>query len=231
MVFDQNGQLKEENWNYSGSSTSRQVVRGKGNGRPRGRWPKETAASMPGSSRPSARHSETLTQVLMQQGEAQGHKHRRGRRTLRRRRTEKLVIDDIQPDYLCDEANLESNTQSPRSNGHEREPIDINNGRMQVENDDNSSSGESDDSAQENPYEFGKRQIHFKVSNRDDDMMEITNDDADDSSDDDQCGYQDYNQNLGGDVDMEDGEDEMDGHGDSEDDQDSDSEVHGDNSD
>lgn len=228
MVLDQNGQLKEENWNYSSSAPGRQVVRSKGIGRPGGRWPKETAASVSGSSRPSARHSETLTQVLMQQGEAQGHKHRRGRRTLRRRRTEKLVIDEIQPG---DEENLERYAQSPRSNGHEREAIDMNIGRMQVDNDDNSSSEESDDSAQENPYEFGKRQVHFKVSNRGDDMMEITNDDVDDSSDDDQCGYPDYNQNLGGDVDMEDGEDELDGNGDSEDDQGSDSEVHGDYSD
>nr|GMC81593.1 homeobox-DDT domain protein RLT1 isoform X2 [Ipomoea batatas] len=228
MVLDQNGQLKEENWNYSGSAPGRQVARSKGFGRPGGRWPKETAASVSGSSRPSARHSETLTQVLMQQGEAQGHKHSRGRRTMRRRRTEKLVIDEIQPG---DEENLERYAQSPRSNGHEREAIDMNIGRMQVDNDDNSSSEESDDSAQENPYEFGKRQVHFKVSNRGDDMMEITNDDVDDSSDDDQCGYPDYNQNLGGDVDMEDGEDELDGNGDSEDDQGSDSEVHGDYSD
>nr|GMD93116.1 homeobox-DDT domain protein RLT1 [Ipomoea batatas] len=234
-ALDRGVHRKEENWNYlgttPGSSRGKQMARGRGGGgRPRGRLQKGSARSASESTPPVARRGEMLTQALMQQGETQVQKHMRGRRTVRRRRERNLVIEDIHHEYLGDEDNnLRSVAESPESHrGQDDELMDVNMERTPAENDNNSNSGEameSDDSAQENPYEFGKWDPQFNTSNRSNELMEMSDEDADNTSndeeeeeDEDDARYRDEDgQNLGsgGDLDMEDnGEDELDRNGD-----------------
>lgn len=65
--IDHDGPLREENWDYlsnlPSSSRSRQVVRGRGGGRPR-KLQKGTASKLSESGRAVVRPTEMLTQVL-----------------------------------------------------------------------------------------------------------------------------------------------------------------------
>lgn len=110
MELSRDKQLKEErqdylNINAPGSSKHRQVTRGRGGGRPRGKWPKGVAGS--GSGKKKIKQRQTLTQVLMQQGEGTyGQKHGRGPRTVRKRRTDKKVAEETLTDGFDDKTSI-----------------------------------------------------------------------------------------------------------------------------
>ncbi|XP_060192893.1 homeobox-DDT domain protein RLT1 [Lycium barbarum] len=185
--MDHDGPLRGENWDYvsnlPSSSRSRQVVRGRGGGRPRGRLQKGTASKPPESGRAVVRPSETLTQVLIKQGEKHGQRHVRGRRTVRKRRIEKKVVEEIQPDYLGDRSSRLSLVVSPRK--HEREEFGMNMEGIEATNDNSSNSmevAESDDSAPENTYEFNRSDL---MEMSDEDHVVSAGDGIEDDSDDD----------------------------------------------
>ncbi|KAK4361141.1 hypothetical protein RND71_020093 [Anisodus tanguticus] len=204
--MDHDGPLREENWDYvsnlPSSSRSRQVVRGRGGGRPRGRLQKGTASKPPESGRAVVRPSETLTQVLIKQGEKHGQRHVRGRRTVRKRRTEKKIVEEIQPtDYLGDRGSRLTLVVSPRK--HEREKFDMNMEGIEATNDNSSNSleaAESDDSAPENTYEFNRSDL-MEMSDEDQvvsagDGIEDDNDDDDDPDNDNDDRYRSQGRNL-----------------------------------
>ncbi|KAK3000441.1 hypothetical protein RJ639_021694, partial [Escallonia herrerae] len=86
---DKDEHMRKESWPVRGSSKTRQVVRGRGGGRPRGRGRRRVGFAISGYRRQSVRDKETLAQVLSQQvHRTHGKSHGRGRRTVRRRRTE-----------------------------------------------------------------------------------------------------------------------------------------------
>ncbi|KAK3023049.1 hypothetical protein RJ639_044839 [Escallonia herrerae] len=86
---DRDEHMRKESWPVRGSSKTRQVVRGRGGGRPRGRGRRRIGFAISGYRRQSVRDKETLAQVLSQQvHRTHGKSHGRGRRTVRRRRTE-----------------------------------------------------------------------------------------------------------------------------------------------
>ncbi|XP_022848148.1 homeobox-DDT domain protein RLT1-like [Olea europaea var. sylvestris] len=184
--LDQHGPVKERNWgqlrDIPGSSGSRQVVRKRGSGRPRGRSRKRVFSSISKSSRQGIRQGETLTQVLMQHGaRTGGQRHGRGRRTLRKRRTEKVVLETL-PNYLGDTATLESIVEEPRNSVHE-ELVNFDARNIEIENDASSNSmeaGDFDDNALVNPFEFEKWGSSYDVvPNRSKEMVEMSDEDVD----------------------------------------------------
>lgn len=228
---DHDGPLREENWDYLGnlpsSSRSRQVGRGRGGGRPRRRLQKGAASKPPESGRAVVRPSETLTQVLIKQGETHGQRHIRGRRTVRKRRIEKKVVEEIQPDYLGGRSSRPSLVVSPIK--HAREEFDMNMEGIIAPNDNSNSmeAAESDDSAPENTYEFNRSDL-MEMSDEDQvvsvgDGIEDDNDDDDDDDPDNGNDdiYRSHGQNLERYVNMDD--DDSDRDGDANEDQESDS--------
>lgn len=224
------GLMREENWDYlsnlPSSSRSRQVVRGRGGGRPRGKLQKGTTSKPPESGRAVVRPSETLTQVLIKQGETHGQRHVRGRRTVRKRRIEKKIVEEAQPDYLGDRSSRLSLVVSPRK--HVTEEFDMNMEGIEATNDNSISmeAAESDDSAPENTYDFNRSDL-MDMSDEDQvvsagDGIEDDNDDEDDDNDNDNADrYRSHGQNLERYVNMDD--DDSDRDGDVNEDQESDS--------
>ncbi|WMV15971.1 hypothetical protein MTR67_009356 [Solanum verrucosum] len=226
------GLMREENWDYlsnlPSSSRSRQVVRGRGGGRPRGKLQKGTSSKPPESGRAVVRPSETLTQVLIKQGETHGQRHVRGRRTVRKRRIEKKIVEEAQPDYLGDRSSRLSPVVSPIK--HVTEEFDMNMEGIEATNDNSISmeAAESDDSAPENTYDFNRSDL-MDMSDEDqvvsaDDGIEDDNDDEDDDNDNDNDNtdrYRSHGQNLERYVNMDD--DDSDRDGDVNEDQESDS--------
>ncbi|KAL3345261.1 hypothetical protein AABB24_024293 [Solanum stoloniferum] len=224
------GLMREENWDYlsnlPSSSRSRQVVRGRGGGRPRGKLQKGTTSKPPESGRAVVRPSETLTQVLIKQGETHGQRHVRGRRTVRKRRIEKKIVEEAQPDYLGDRSSRLSLVVSPRK--HVTEEFDMNMEGIEATNDNSISmeAAESDDSAPENTYDFNRSDL-MDMSDDDQvvsagDGIEDDNDDEDDDNENDNADrYRSHGQNLERYVNMDD--DDSDRDGDVNEDQESDS--------
>lgn len=224
------GLMREENWDYlsnlPSSSRSRQVVRGRGGGRPRGKLQKGTTSKPPESGRAVVRPSETLTQVLIKQGETHGQRHVRGRRTVRKRRIEKKIVEEAQPDYLGDRSSRLSLVVSPRK--HVTEEFDMNMEGIEATNDNSISmeAAESDDSAPENTYDFNRSDL-MDMSDEDQvvsagDGIEDDNDDEDDDNDNDNADrYRSHGENLERYVNMDD--DDSDRDGDVNEDQESDS--------
>ncbi|KAK4711137.1 hypothetical protein R3W88_005650 [Solanum pinnatisectum] len=223
------GLMREENWDYlsnlPSSSRSRQVVRGRGGGRPRGKLQKGTTSKPPESGRAVVRLTETLTQVLIKQGETHGQRHVRGRRTVRKRRIEKKIVE-AQPDYLGDRSSRLSLVVSPRK--HVTEEFDMNMEGIEATNDNSISmeAAESDDSAPENTYDFNRSDL-MDMSDEDQvvsagDGIEDDNDDEDDDNDNDNTDrYRSHGQNLERYVNMD--NDDSDRDGDVNEDQESDS--------
>ncbi|CAN4078885.1 unnamed protein product [Withania somnifera] len=187
--MDHDGPLREENWDYlrnlPSSSRSKQVVRGRGSGRPRGKLQKGTASKLPESGRAIVRPSEMLTQVLIKQGETHGQTHVRGRRTVRKRRIEKKIVAEAQPDYLGDRSSRLNLVVLPRK--HVREEFDMNMEGIEAINDNSNSmeAAESDDSAPENTYEFNRNDL-MEMSDEDQGVSAgdgIEDDDEDDDPD------------------------------------------------
>ncbi|KAJ8545489.1 hypothetical protein K7X08_018072 [Anisodus acutangulus] len=201
--MNHDGLLRVENWDYlsnlPSSSRSRQAVRGRGGGRPRGKLQKGTANKPAESGRAVVRPSETLTQVLIKQGEKHGQRHVRGRRTVRRRRIEKKIVEEIQPDYLGHRSSRLSLVVSPIK--HEREEFDMNMEGIEATIDDSSNSmeaAESDDSAPENTYEFNRSDL-MELSDEDQVVSAgdgIEDDDDDDPDNDNDDRYKHQAQNL-----------------------------------
>lgn len=209
------GLMREENWDYlnnmPSSSRSRQVVRGRGGSRPRGKLQKGTTSKQPESGRTVVRPSETLTQVLIKQGETHGQRHVRGRRTVRKRRIEQKIVEEAQPDYLGDRSSRLSLVVSPRK--HVTEEFDMNMEGIEATNDNSISmeAAESDDSAPENTYDFNRSDL-MDMSDEDQvvsagDGIEDDNDDEDDDDNDNADRYRSHGQNLGRYVNMDDDSD------------------------
>ncbi|KAM3362256.1 homeobox-DDT domain protein RLT1 isoform X2 [Capsicum galapagoense] len=219
--IDHDGPLREENWDYlsnlPSSSRSRQVVRGRGGGRPR-KLQKGTASKLSESGRAVVRPTETLTQVLIKQGETHGQRHVRGRRTVRKRRIENKIVEETQPDYFGDGSSRLSLVVSPRK--LVREEFDMNVEGIEATNDNSMSmeAAESDDSAPENTYEFNRSDL-MEMSDEDqvvyagdgiedDEEEEEDNDDPDNDNDD---RYRSHGQNLERYVNMDDDDSDRDG--------------------
>ncbi|KAI3456227.1 hypothetical protein Pfo_012890 [Paulownia fortunei] len=218
MGFDRHGCIKEENLDNlrdtPGSSGYRQMVRGRGGGRPRGRSQKGVMGSISQSGRRSTKQGETLTQILLQQGvRTPGQKHGRGRRTLRRRRTEKKVVAETLRDYLNDKGNFRNVVEEPRNSGRE-EVGNFSTRNIVVENNQSSNSmeaGDSDDNANENLYHYEKwgAATYDVISNRSNEMIEMSEEDADEI--DDGNGYDEEDgENLDGDVEFNDDDSDRD---------------------
>lgn len=218
MGLDRHGRIKEENWDHlhdtPGSSGYKQVVRGRG-GRPRGKSQKRVMGSMSQSGRRSTKQGETLTQILLQQSvRTPGPRHGRGRRTLRRRRTEKKAVAESKMDYINDKDTYR-NVVKPRNSG--RGEVDNFSTRNIVsENDDSSKSMEddSDDNANENLYHYEKwgAATYDVISNRSNEMVEMSEEEADEI--DDENGYDEEDgENLGVDMEFNDDDSDRDGEG------------------
>ncbi|KAL3617111.1 hypothetical protein CASFOL_039505 [Castilleja foliolosa] len=207
MGFDRHGYIKEEKLNHlrdtPGSSGYKQVVRGRG-GRPRGKSQKGGPTGLvqqSGKQGSRTKQGDTLAQILHQQGiSTPGQKHGQGRRTVRRRRSENMAVNETLQGYLNEKALfrnsnvLEDEEVVPRNiNGG-----DITRGRRNVvvENDESSDSMEGDDSDDNDDmnedlsrYEKWGGSGYGVVSNRGNEMMEMSEDEEDD--DDDENGYDD----------------------------------------
>lgn len=218
MEFDRHGCIKEEPWNHvrdtPGTSGYKQVARGRG-GRPRGKTQKGSTG--PASKR-STKQGETLTQFLLQQGiTAPGQRHSRGRRTVRRRRTEKKVVAESKMDELNDKVPFK--TVKAEARNLVRDDFSV--GNMVGENDDSSNSMEvdSDENGNENEeayrYEKWGDATYDVVSNRSNEMVEMSEEEEADEMDDDNGGYGEEEEeeeeagNMGGVVEFND--DESDG--------------------
>ncbi|KAL0442727.1 UNVERIFIED_CONTAM: hypothetical protein Slati_1995400 [Sesamum latifolium] len=157
------------------------------------------------SSRRVMKQGETLSQILLQQGvRTPGQKHGRGRRTLRRRRTEKKVVVETPQDYLDDRDTFKDVEEEPRNSG--REEVENFRTRRIVENDDSSNSmeaGDSDDNANEDMYHYEKWDgaSYGAIANRSNEMMEMSEEDADEIEE--ENGYDEEDgQNLEGDMEV-----------------------------
>ncbi|KAG8385512.1 hypothetical protein BUALT_Bualt03G0053000 [Buddleja alternifolia] len=218
LEFDKHGSIKEENWDHPrdtlGTSGYRQVVRGRGGGRPRGRSQK-----VPPSSKRSMKQGETLTQILQQQGvRTPGQGHGRGRRTLRKRRTEKKVVSETLQDYINEKGTFQSAMVKPRNPGRQ-ELVNFSSRNVIVENNHSSSSsmegGDSDDNGDERLYRYENWEAatYDDVGNRSNEMMEMSEEEADEIEE--GNGYDDDGENFEGDMEINDDEsDEEEGDGD-----------------
>ncbi|XP_027159398.1 homeobox-DDT domain protein RLT1 isoform X1 [Coffea eugenioides] len=211
-------QLKEETWDYtgnaSGSSDHKQVIRGRGSGRPRGRWPKGFAGSVSESGRRSLKHGGTLTEVLMRQGErSYGHKHGRGRRTVRKRRTEKKFSEETLPGRLGDRGSIRIVSGLPRHTAGAERVVNKNVGETEDNSNSTDDGVDSDDNAAETRYDFGKWDAGFTVApHRNSEVMEMSDEEGDDSEDDNggdedgegDIGINDYDSDRQGDDNVDD---------------------------
>ncbi|KAA8515215.1 hypothetical protein F0562_018394 [Nyssa sinensis] len=192
-----------------GSSGSKRVVRGKGGGRTRGRWQKKVTGSILESGRQNFRDDGTLNQVLRQQGQrAHGQRSGWGRRNVRRRRTEKWAVDQTLLCHLGDVGSPNSAGASPANPGMEEWAEE--DGKMQIEDVNNSNSIEeivSDDDAHAIGYKYGKWQPDFNAASNRSVGDLISDEDVDVSADDDGS-EEDEDENIQGDVDMEECSDE-----------------------
>lgn len=216
--FDRYGSL-EENWDHlrdaPGSSGYRQVARGRG-GRPRGKSQKGVINSAPSGKR-STKQGETLTQFLLQQGmSAPGQKHKRGRRTLRRRRPEKKVVAESKFDDLYDKDAFMNAVEEPENSGRE-EAHDFGARNIVDENDDSSNNmdGDSDDNVDENSYHYRKwgATTYDTISHRSTELVEMSEEEEADEIDDEQGYDEEDGENLGGGVGFNDDYSDQDGEG------------------
>lgn len=191
MELNGNKHMKEESWDYtgnaSGSSEYKQVIRGRGSSRPRARLVKGAAASASESTRQSVKHGGTLTQVLMQQGErSYGQKHTRGRRTLRKRRTEKKIVEEKLPDRLGDKGGFRIVSGLARHTGDVEKVVSTNDREIEDNGNSTDDGVDSDDNAPETTYNYGKWATGFTVAphRTNSEMMEMSDDEGDDSEDD-----------------------------------------------
>lgn len=156
---------------------------------------------------------ESLTQIPMQQGiRTKGERHGRGRRTLRRRRTEQKAIAETLRDFLDDRGTSKKVVEGPRNSGRQ-ELANFSTRNIVVEHDESSESmeaGDSDDNANENLYELEKwgAATYDASPNRSNEMMEMTEEDADIEN-----GYDEDRENLEGDMEINDHDSDRDGEG------------------
>lgn len=155
---DQDGHMREKNstglTSVYGSNKYGQGIRGRFRGRSQKR--------VSGSGRRNL--SIPLTHVLRQHGErAHGQRLGRGRRTVRRRREEKMVIDEMLPSRLGNEAGFQnSGWKSPRNSGGEEEEVGEDIQPMQNEGAEKSNSlepvesSDDDDNNRVVEYEYAK---------------------------------------------------------------------------
>ncbi|KAH6773670.1 hypothetical protein C2S51_012074 [Perilla frutescens var. frutescens] len=222
--FDRHGSM-EENWDHlrdaPGSSGYRQVARGRG-GRPRGKSQKGVINSIKQSGKRSTKQGETLTQFLLQQGiGAPGQKHGRGRRTVRRRRSEKKVVAESKLDDLYDNNSFRNAVEEPGNSGREEGVHDFNARNLVGENDDSSNNmdGDSDDNVDENSYHYRKwgAATYDTISNRSTEMVEMSEEEEADEIDDEHGYNEEDGGNLGGDVEFNDDDSDGDVEGDQDD--------------
>lgn len=190
MELTRGKQLKEKPWDYIGNAPSsadhRQVISGRVSGRPHGRWSKGVTGSVSESGRHGVKHGGALTQVLMQQGERPyGQKHARGRRTLRKRRTEKKIIEAL-PERPGVKGSIRIVTGSPRQTGVVEKFVKTNIGGIEDNSNSTDDGADSDENAPETTYNFGKWDTGFTVAphRTNNDVMDTSNDEGDDCEDD-----------------------------------------------
>ncbi|KAG9159461.1 hypothetical protein Leryth_011009 [Lithospermum erythrorhizon] len=203
--------LQGENWgsvsHTYASPQPRQAFRGRGSGgRPRGKSQRVgLAASTSHSGRQAIRQDESLTQVLMQHRErTYGQKHGRGRRTLRKRRIEKKLVQEITPDHLLHKT-TPIIAELPRKTYEELATANFS--RIESDNDDDSNSSDADDyndKVQETGFSARRwEEDSFHVSGRNDNMVESSEEDASDSDSEEEL-EQDHCENIDDDVEMND---------------------------
>ncbi|GAA0160372.1 homeodomain transcription factor [Lithospermum erythrorhizon] len=206
--------LQEKKWssmnNMHACPRPRQASRGRGSGgRPRGKSQRVgIAASMSHPGRPTIRRDESLPQTLMQHRErTYSQKHGRGRRTLRKRRIEKKIVQEIIPSHPLEKSTPKI-VELPR-NTHE-DFATPNYGRVESENDDDSNSMDADeypDNGQDTGFDSRRWEAGFHNSGRNNDVEESSEEDSGDSdSEEEQEPEQDQENgaNLDEDVEMND---------------------------
>lgn len=205
LDFDRHGAVKEENWDQGtpGSSGYRQVVRNKG-GRPRGKSQKGSKSAISQSGKRVLKKGETLAEILLQQG-GQGQKHGRGRRTVRRRRIEKVPEETLK-DYLDDRTAFKNVAEKPKSSIQEEL---VNSGFKNVLDNDDISNSDSDDNngEEENVYEYQKWESsnYHEPPGRSNEMAEMSEEEEVDEMEE-EVGYDEDGENLEGNVEMNDDE-------------------------
>ncbi|XP_017227642.1 homeobox-DDT domain protein RLT1 isoform X2 [Daucus carota subsp. sativus] len=220
---------KAESTQVPQSGSGKQVIRGRGGARPRGKSQKKVPGSRSGSGKQSIKVKKPLTQILMQPGEnmlvqrhkhgqvqEQGQNHKRGPRTVRRRResrTEDMVLGNFggHSSFVIKE--------TPR-NFNEREWISEEMRSMQNEHPDNNTTeeSESDDNADTTGYREQRWEPKYNVAAHpstwdpvemsDEDAYDAVNDfveDDDNMEQDIDMNYGSVRNNLDDDVDMNDG--------------------------
>lgn len=188
-------QLKEESWEYKnmnapGNSKYKQVIRGRGAARPKGKWPKGVSSSVSESGKKSVKHSQTLTQALeMQHGEGTyGQKHVRGPRTLRKRRTKTKIAQETLTDSFGERTNVRIVSRISRnSSGDVDKVANANMEAMEEQSNSLDDAMDSDDNVPEtSSYQFGKWDKGYSLPGQgmNNDAMEMSDVDGDESEDD-----------------------------------------------
>lgn len=220
---------KAESTQVPQASSGKQVIRGRGGSRPRGKSQKKVLGSRSGSGKQSIKVKKPLTQILMQQGEnmhIRGHKHgqvegqnhKRGPRTVRRRRESNTVEDRLLGNFGVHSSFV---IEEPPRNFNEAECVSEEMRSMQNEDPDNNSTEESDsdDNADTTRYMEQRWEPNYNVASHRStwDQGEMSDEDAygldvngfvedDDNMEEDiNMNYGSVGNNLEDDVDMNDG--------------------------
>lgn len=221
-------QMKEESWEYKninapGNSKYKQVIRGRGTARPRRKWPKGVSGSVSEYGKKSVKHSQSLTQVLMQQGEVTyGQKHVRGPRTLRKRRTEKTLAQETLTDHFGERTNVRIVSGISRNSSYDADKeANANMEAMEEQSNSLDDAMDSDDNVPETSYQFGKWDTGLAVPQGriNNDATAMSDVDGDDSEEDENCnnvenleedlGINDYDSDRPGDLPSDEGSDSL----------------------
>lgn len=201
---EMNQRIQEDSWagvqSVPGNSTSRKAIRsrggGGGGGRPRGRSQKRASVSISAPGKQNTRENQTLSQVVMHQ------KHGRGRRTVRRRRIEKVVEGTALNNVSSSPRNYERERWVGEEN-REMEIEDAYNGRS-----DREANNESEDSDHAIRYERGNWGSSYDVAsntNRWNSVEMMDDEDSDGAEEENE--FEEDDENLERDVEMNDGSD------------------------
>ncbi|XP_074333666.1 homeobox-DDT domain protein RLT1-like isoform X2 [Apium graveolens] len=220
---------KSESTQVPQASSVKQVIRGRGGSRSRGKSQKKVLGSRSGSGKQSVKMKKPLTQILMQQGEnmgIQGHKygqvegqnHKRGPRTVRRRRESNTVEDKLLGNFGVHSSFV---IKEPPRNFNETEWVSEEMRSMRNEDPDNdiTEESDSDDNADTTRYMEQRWEPNYNVVSHQStwDQGEMSEEDAyglevngfvedDDNMEEDiTMNYGSVGNNLEHDVDMNDG--------------------------
>lgn len=183
---------KTESTQVPQASSGKQVVRGRGGARPRGKSQKKVLGSRSLSGKQSIKVKKPLTQILMKQGEnmhvqrhkhgqvqVQGQNHKRGPRTVRRRRESRTVDDMLLGNFGSRSSFVIKKT--PR-NFSEAEWVSEEMRSIQHEDPDNKSTeeSESEDNADRTGYSERRWEADYNVASHRSpwDRVEMSDEDA-----------------------------------------------------